>query len=117
MSAIQIPYNRPPITDTHPTPKNRKFATIIGRMLEAHIRKWCSTHNTHKPGTVTLHYQPREASTDDKLRLVLTNSLLQQVAHTVYPSATVTDPELHKPGHTPHPVWLDITPPRKASKQ
>ncbi|MBY0789632.1 hypothetical protein, partial [Corynebacterium parakroppenstedtii] len=36
---------------------------------------------------------------------------------TLHPSATVTDPELHKPGHTPHPVWLDITPPRKASKQ
>lgn len=117
MSTIKIPYTRPPIHDPRPTPQNRKLATIIGRMLEAHIRKWCSTHHTHKPGIVTLHYQPREASTDDKLRLVLTNVLLQQVTHTVYPTATVTDPALHKPGHTPHPVWLDITPPRKASKQ
>lgn len=117
MSPIQIPYNRPPITDTHPTPKNRKFATIIGRMLEAHIRKWCSTHNTHTPGTITLHYQPKKQQPDDTLRLLLTNTLLRQVTDTIYPTAAVTNPELHKPGHTPHPVWLDITPPRKASKQ
>ena len=117
MSTIKIPYTRPPIHDPRPTPQNKKFATNIGRMFEAHIRRWCSTHHTHTPGTITLHYQPKKQQPDDTLRLLLTNTLLRQVTDTIYPTAVVTNPELHKPGHTPHPVWLDITPPRKARKQ
>lgn len=110
MSAIKIPYTRPPIHDPRPTPQNKKFVTNMGRMLEAHIRKWCSTHHTHTPGTITLHFQPLHPEQDDKFRLALTHRLLIKVARTVYPTATVGDPELHKPGRTPHPVWLDITP-------
>ncbi|WP_406605767.1 hypothetical protein [Corynebacterium kroppenstedtii] len=113
MSTIKIPYTHPPIHDPRPTPQNKKFATLMGRMLEAHIRQWCSTHHTHTPGTITLHYQPLHPEPDDKLRLALTNRLLNQVARTMYPTATVETPQLHPPGRNPHPVWLDITP-RKA---
>ena len=117
MSTIRIPYAHPPTTDPRPTPDNKKLATKIGRMLEAHIRKWCSFHHTYTPGTITLHYQPKRYTPNNRLHLMLTNALLTHVTKTVYPTAVVTLPALHAPGHTPRPLWLDIAPAQEMTKQ
>ena len=88
MSTIKIPYTRPPIADPRPTPQNKKFATNIGRMLEAHIRKWCSTHHTHTPGTITLHYQPKKQQPDDTLRPPSPNANYAKITQSGPPTAT-----------------------------
>lgn len=109
MSAIRIPYNRPPITTARPTREQQQFVTNMGRMLEGHIRKWQREHHAN-PATIALHYQPKTHNPDDKERLALTHKLLGLVIRAQFPQATLKPPVLHDPRPSTRPVWLDIQP-------
>lgn len=116
MSAIRIPYNRPPITTARPTKEQQQFVTNMGRMLEGHIRQWQRIHH-RPPATITLHYQPKEANADDQDRLTLTHKLLGLVVRTQFPTAKVGAPVLHDPRPSTRPVWLDIQPSQHQHRQ